>query len=229
MVEWSNETAAGGVAQPSDPRTASLLNIPLKEKLSVNSRIFSGVALAGALFMATYGLAAAQTVAPGVPVAPGYPGYPGTPGGPAYPGQVSGHQFNSNHNIGTAANRVGRLIVTLQRDDRDYAGHRVAAINAMTNARNELMAAQQFAEAHGYYTQTTEVPEPVQERPARHDQKRSNYSVANVDGALRRIIGHLQRDTRDYGGHRAAAINLLEQASNDLTAAAQVPETHPNF
>ncbi len=180
----------------------------------MNPRILTGTALAGALLAATVGAAFAQAVAP-PPVVP-----PNTV-------PVSERQYDSDRNIGHAANRVGRLMTALQRDERDYGGHRVNALNALGNARNELMAAEQFAETHGYYSQETENQPPPVEKPRRHDQKRSDYSIAHVQEAVQRMMSHLERDTRDYGGHRANAINWLRQSNNELLAAEQFDRTHP--
>jgi hypothetical protein len=184
----------------------------------VNSRTLTGTILSGILLLATVGAAAAQTVvAPPPVVAP-----------PVVAPSAAAHQMHSNENIGVAANRSGRLIAMLQRDERDYGGHRANAINDLNNAHNELTAAEQFAETHGYYTQNGESPEPLPEGPARHDQKRSNYSIGHVQEAVQRMIAHLQRDTRDFGGHRAAAINWLQQANGELNAAVQWEGAHPN-
>jgi hypothetical protein len=186
----------------------------------VNPRILSGTALTGVLLAATIGTAFAQTVVP-PPVTP-----PVAPPGTNIP--VSARQFDSNHNIGHAANRAGRVMEALQRDERDYGGHRVNAINDLGNARNELMAAEQFAETHGYYGQTPSPEAPPVEKPRRHDQKRSNYSVEHAQEAVQEMLAHVQRDTRDYGGHRAIAISWLHQADNELTAAVQWDQAHPN-
>lgn len=62
-------------------------------------------------------------------------------------------------------------------------------------------------------------------------QARSEWgSASNVAGVRTRLsglIGQLQRDNRDYGGHRAAAIREMEQAQSDLTAALQYDRSHP--
>jgi hypothetical protein len=42
------------------------------------------------------------------------------------------------------------------------------------------------------------------------------------------MITHLQADDKDYGGHRANALNWLNQANTELTAAVQYEQSHPN-
>src|SRR5579862_3567 len=49
----------------------------------------------------------------------------------------------SNSNLGYVHHRLDGAIDQLQHDQRDYAGHRVAAISDLQNARNELVAAEQ--------------------------------------------------------------------------------------
>ena len=54
----------------------------------------------------------------------------------------------SNHNIHWVRRRVETLLDELQRDQRDYGGHRIAAINLMQQARNQLLQAEQWDASH---------------------------------------------------------------------------------
>jgi hypothetical protein len=56
----------------------------------------------------------------------------------------------SARNIVLVKNRLERLIDELQRDRRDYGGHRVAAIADMQQARGELQAAITYDATHGH-------------------------------------------------------------------------------
>lgn len=47
----------------------------------------------------------------------------------------------------------------------------------------------------------------------------SDRSLLQVRRRLEVLIDQLQRDNHDYGGHRVAALNLLEQARAQLDAA----------
>jgi hypothetical protein len=107
----------------------------------VNPRILTGTALALALAAGTIAAAGAQTtVAPGAPM-------------PMASGRTQGQ---SNGSIAKASNRVGMMISALQKDDKDYGGHRVTAISDLTNAQNELNAAAQYADSHGYGAPTAD-------------------------------------------------------------------------
>ncbi len=64
--------------------------------------------------------------------------------------QVDRGQYGSNQNMWNVDGRVKALINQLDHDDRDYGGHRVNAINDLQAARNEIVAAEQFARQHGY-------------------------------------------------------------------------------
>jgi len=175
----------------------------------VKSRILTGTAFAAALALSTIAAAGAQNATTM---------YPGGPG-----------QYDSNVNVQKAANHVGKMINALEKDNRDYAGHRVSAINDLSNARNELIAAEQYAQSHGYGTQQPPHPVHVPNPGApRHSENRSNYQIAHVQMAVQRMISHLQRDSRDYGGHRVAAINWLNQANTELGLAVQWEQSHPN-
>ncbi|GAC1302743.1 MAG: hypothetical protein NVSMB19_12270 [Vulcanimicrobiaceae bacterium] len=47
----------------------------------------------------------------------------------------------------------------------------------------------------------------------------SKHDIRSVERRLERMIATLQRDQRDYGGHRVNAISLLQQADQQLQAA----------
>jgi hypothetical protein len=197
----------------------------------VNPRSLIGTALTAAIMATTIAAAGAQTYNVPIPVTiPGNGQYIPTSG-----------QYNSNVSVGRIDNRLGRVIRSLERDGRDYGGHRINAINDLRNARNELNAAKAFAAAHGYgngngngtgnngYPRPVTVPHPpVYGGNARRGEAGSNYSVGLVRRHLGTMIGHLQQDSRDYGGHRVAAINWMQQASNELSLAQQWEQTHPN-
>lgn len=179
----------------------------------MNPRILTGTALALALAAGTIAAAGAQTtVAPGAPM-------------PMASGRTQGQ---SNGSIAKAANRVGMMISALQKDDKDYGGHRVTAISDLTNAQNELNAAAQYADSHGYGSPGGANGGPEKNEPKHHAQSRSNYQIAHVQQSVEKMITHLQADDKDYGGHRANALNWLNQANTELTAAVQYEQSHPN-
>ena len=59
-------------------------------------------------------------------------------------------QGGSNRDVWYVRGWIENMIDQLQRDQHDYDGHRVAAINAMQAARAQLVDAEQFAKSHGY-------------------------------------------------------------------------------
>ncbi len=71
-------------------------------------------------------------------------------------------------------------------------------------------------------------PASAQTRPALNGERKSAHSIRSVERRLTRMIAALQRDQRDYGGHRVNAINLLQQADQQLQAALQVDATTPH-
>ncbi|WP_317994797.1 hypothetical protein [Vulcanimicrobium alpinum] len=54
----------------------------------------------------------------------------------------------------------------------------------------------------------------------------SDRNLRNVRRRLERIIDQLQRDQRDYGGHRVRAIQDLQQARLEIDAALQADAAH---
>lgn len=64
--------------------------------------------------------------------------------------QVDRGQYGSNQNMWSVRGHVDAMIDQLQHDDRDYGGHRAAAINDLQAARHEIVDAEQFAREHGY-------------------------------------------------------------------------------
>lgn len=64
--------------------------------------------------------------------------------------------------------------------------------------------------------------------PHLRGERRSAQDIAHVERRLKRIIDSLNRDQRDYGGHRASAINLLNQADTQLEAALKFDATNPH-
>jgi hypothetical protein len=123
-------------------------------------------------------------------------------------------------NVGRFAQACGRLITRLQQDGRDYGGHKEAAMNDLHNAQGELVAAAQWAEAHGYQMP---VPRPHAANPYRmhNPQPQVEWSIQKAQMQVQRMISRLQRDSRDFGGHRAAAIDALQRANGELGAAMQ--------
>ncbi len=115
---------------------------------------------------------------------------------------VTPAQGRSNQSIREAYGQVAELIDELGLDKADYNGHRVAAIAQLNTAKSQLFEAlkvrRQTDRAQGY----------------------SDASIRDAQRDVTRIIGNLQRDAADYGGHRLAAIADLQTAATDLQQAA---------
>ncbi len=58
-------------------------------------------------------------------------------------------------------------------------------------------------------------------------EKGSRYNIRIVERRIHRLIGQLQHDQRDYGGHRVSAVNFLNQADAELRAAVRYDIAHP--
>jgi hypothetical protein len=122
----------------------------------------------------------------------------------------------SNSNIAYVHRRLDGAIDQLQHDQRDYSGHRVAAINDLQNARNELVAAEQSdpgCDRAGGPTGGSDANWGLR------GQGGSNRDVSYVRRWVEKLIDQLQRDNHDYNGYRARAIGDMRQARNQLLAA----------
>lgn len=131
----------------------------------------------------------------------------------------------SAHNLAKIHRRLDGAIDRLNHDQKDYAGHRVAAIQSLTAARQEIMAAEDYSKAHeaqGSHCFNTDVKTGGGDQAwGTRTQGESNESVARVRRWVEKMIDQLQRDQRDYDGHRVAAIRDMQQARQDLLAAEQ--------
>ena len=77
---------------------------------------------------------------------------------------------------------------------------------------------------NGVLGQQTPAPNHNQ---GRRGERASNRSIVQDRKRLERVIDNLQRDQRDYGGHRAQAVEFLQQARNQLLQAEQYDRQHP--
>ncbi len=81
------------------------------------------------------------------------------------------------------------------------------------------------------------VPSPAPTGSPKHNWRRndskSNKNIREVRKHLDKVIDELQHDQHDYAGHRAKALDLLNQARQELLAAEQsvsstpAPTAHP--
>ena len=55
----------------------------------------------------------------------------------------------------------------------------------------------------------------------RRNESKSNHNIREVRRHLERVIDELQHDQHDYAGHRAKALDLLNQARQELLLAEQ--------
>lgn len=128
---------------------------------------------------------------------------------------------SSNANLWHVHRRLNGAIAQLGKDTHDYAGHRVAAMTDLQNARTELVAAEQYAVATDH-----DNPACFQAHgptgagaPGERGQAGSNVDIKMVTRWVSRLTSQLQSDQRDYGGHRATAVSDLQAAVKELQAA----------
>ena len=119
----------------------------------------------------------------------------------------------SDQNLRYTRAYVERAYDMLSHDQSAYGGHRVAAMNDLTMARNDLTQALHFDRN----PEDASIPAGV--RPEDTDlvnfvrgQHASNQNLAFVRSYLDHAIDMLQRDAHDYGGFRLKAIASLSDA-----------------
>lgn len=64
--------------------------------------------------------------------------------------QLERNQGASDASLHSVRMRIELEITNLERDRRDYGGHRVNAIKALNTAHRELFAGEEYAGAHRY-------------------------------------------------------------------------------
>src|SRR5262249_46176829 len=64
-------------------------------------------------------------------------------------------------------------------------------------------------------------PTPSSGHTWRRNEAKSNHNIREVRRHLDRVIDELQHDQHDYGGHRVRALDLLNQARQELLLAEQ--------
>jgi hypothetical protein len=128
----------------------------------------------------------------------------------------------SDQNLRWARNRVEFDIDMLQRDQHDYDGHRVKAIEDFQNARNQLSVALAYDKNRGDYAAAT----ALDQANGMRGPCASDVNLNNVRRDVERVIDQLQRDNTDYGGHRTDAIALLQQGRQQLVEAIEWDANH---
>jgi len=124
------------------------------------------------------------------------------------------NQRGSTENIMNVRSHVEAAIDSLQRDRSDYGGFKERAIDKLQQARQQLEAAVDFVRNPNVRNGGT-------------GEGASNANLRFVDEHINTAISSLQNDRNDYGGHRIAAINDLQAASEDIASALAFDKSHP--
>ncbi len=140
---------------------------------------------------------------------------------------VADTNSSSDQNLRYTRAYVERAYDALSHDQSDYGGHRVAAMNDINDARNDLTAALR------YDKNPDDAALPKDVRPQDADvadfvrgQGASNRNVDNVKTVVERAIDMLQHDAADYGGYRVKAIAALQAAHEQLADAIAYRDAH---
>lgn len=149
----------------------------------------------------------------------------------AYPLQADAARPDciSNQNIAEVHRHLSGAISQLNHDDRDYGGHRVAAVNDLIAAQGQLDAARAYAVNHDRENPScfqAYGPSGGDGNPTLRQQPASNRNLLIVRRRLEAMIDQLQRDQHDYDGHRVAAIGAMQTARNELVVAETFARQH---
>jgi hypothetical protein len=124
----------------------------------------------------------------------------------------------SDSNIRFTRAYIQRGINMLQADRSDYAGHRIAAIGAMQNADNDLVAALRADRADESVPAVQALAVPADFMTT---QRASNRNIAYARTYVEHAIDMLQHDQHDYNGFRVKAVQQLAVAREQLLDALQ--------
>lgn len=119
----------------------------------------------------------------------------------------------SDNNLRYARARVERDIDMLQRDQHDYNGYRVRALDSLQDAGNQLQIALAYDRIHDYSPAAAPIVGEA------YGSNGSDRNLANVRSDVEQVVDMLQRDNTDYGGHRIDAIGFLQQSREQLSDA----------
>ncbi|MBC5825206.1 MAG: hypothetical protein GIX02_10355 [Candidatus Eremiobacteraeota bacterium] len=125
--------------------------------------------------------------------------------------------MGSDRNIQMTRGYLERAIDMLNSDQRDYAGHRAAAVRDLGEARVALQQALRVdMKAVGAPPSVPDI-----DRSGLRKQSASNENLELVNRYAQKALSMLQGDAHDYGGYRAKAIGDLQRARAELNAALQ--------
>jgi len=131
----------------------------------------------------------------------------------------------SDANMRWAAARTERDIDLLQQDQRDYGGHRAAAVSDLQGARYQIGLG--LAYDAGAESKIAALKAAMnQTAPALRNDCASDANLKYARRDVEKTIDVLQRDNTDYGGHRVAAIADLQKARQEIVAALIYDATH---
>ena len=126
----------------------------------------------------------------------------------------------SDQNLRWARSRIEFDIDQLQRDQHDYDGHRVRAIEDLQDARYQLDVALAYDHNRG------DAVAAVPYAPGWVVDNRSDVNLGQVRRDVENVIDNLQRDDRDYGGHRSDAVSMLQAGRQQLDEALRTDGRH---
>jgi len=126
----------------------------------------------------------------------------------------------SDQSLRWARSHVEFDIDMLQRDRHDYDGHRVKAIEAFQDSRNQLSLALAYDAGR-----ESGVPFGMPNAAALNGSN-SDANLAYVRHDIEQVIDLLQRDDSDYGGHRVDAIARLQQGRQQILDALRADGWH---
>ena len=132
-----------------------------------------------------------------------------------------GSGVGSDDNLRYSRLYLERAVDMLSHDDRDYAGHRVAAMSDIQRAQSDLaaaLAADPNREDSVLPTHAAPGDDDLDAYYVRR-QFQSNDNMQYVSRYVARAIDMLQRDQHDYAGYRAKAIDQLQAARQQISLA----------
>ncbi len=128
--------------------------------------------------------------------------------------QAAGAQSDSN--IRYTRGYIARGIAMLNQDQHDYAGHRIAAINALQAADADLLAAIRADNSDESIPTVAALPAPAD---LLRNQQASNANIRYARAYVEHATDMLQNDQHDYNGYRAKAVSELGIAHQQLLEA----------
>lgn len=133
---------------------------------------------------------------------------------------------SSDSNLRWASVRIEQDIDMLQRDRRDYAGHRADAVGLLRDAQAQITLGLSYDNGREDAPPAPRFVRPDADMVYLRGGSASDENLVDVRHNLEDIASVLERDNYDYEGHRSDAVWLIDRARYEIDLALRDDASH---